>query len=606
MDMELPPRASGDQLLRAGELTDIIRRLRLLAPRHELATVIACAFDRRTRMLPFFYADVRMAPAGVRAIGSAMTAAGFTQTRIVLQQWNPNFRPSRMLLEGRTPDLFMISSMSLHAAACGAMIRDAWRIPPEHRPLIIAGGTVCIYEPWLVFGVDESAPCAADVAVTGEEYVLLSLLETLLAFRSRGESIRAAFARARDSGALDRIPGLMYSRTDDAGRPRELVDTGIQRLLGDLDELPGAELGYQLLEPPGRGPGLAPQALSAGEVRRYSPIGSLVLTLGCKFSCNYCPIPGYNQRHFRFKSAPRISEEIFRLRAEYGLRNFFGTDDNFFNDRKRALEIVETLARDVQDNKRLGKRIRWGTEATVHDTLRMKDHLALVHRAGVRALWLGVEDMSGALVLKGQDTNRTIEVFELLRLRGICPMPMMMHHDAQPLLSRPTDQGLLNQVRLLRKAGAVGLQVLMITPSAGSRKYEETFTSGQVFRRVAGRPVEPYMYDGNYVIASSTRDPWRKQFNILITYLSFYNPLRLVAALAGHRSRLGFKPAGVQIVGMWGLAHTVWRTFGWALRLLTGRIERLTSPPASTIPVRSPDGGPASHVWKTSPHSSPP
>ena len=65
--------------------------------------MIACAFDHRTRMLPFIFADTRMAPAGVRAIGSAMVDAGFDKTRIVLQQWNRNFRPSRMRLDGRIP-----------------------------------------------------------------------------------------------------------------------------------------------------------------------------------------------------------------------------------------------------------------------------------------------------------------------------------------------------------------------------------------------------------------------------------------------------------------------------------------------------------------------
>ena len=36
--------------------------------------MIACAFDHRTKMLPFVYANLRMAPAGVRAIGAAMLA----------------------------------------------------------------------------------------------------------------------------------------------------------------------------------------------------------------------------------------------------------------------------------------------------------------------------------------------------------------------------------------------------------------------------------------------------------------------------------------------------------------------------------------------------
>ncbi len=95
-------------------------------------------------------------------------------------------------------------------------------------------------------------PGSADVVVTGEEFVLLSLIEVLLSMRARGESMRSAFVRARDSGALDDIPGLVYSRGDRNGVPEELVDTGMQRLVGDLDELPHPVLGYRLLEPPGR------------------------------------------------------------------------------------------------------------------------------------------------------------------------------------------------------------------------------------------------------------------------------------------------------------------------------------------------------------------
>ena len=152
--MELPRRARGDELLKPGELTRLRERLRTVAPKHDLATVIVCAFDHRTRMLPFIFADTRMAPAGVRAIGSAMADAGFEKTRIVLQQWNRNFRPSRMHLDGRLPDLFMVSSMSLHSEECMDLIRDAHRIDPAHRPLIIAGGPHAVYEPYDLFSTN--------------------------------------------------------------------------------------------------------------------------------------------------------------------------------------------------------------------------------------------------------------------------------------------------------------------------------------------------------------------------------------------------------------------------------------------------------------------
>ncbi len=603
--MELPFRAKDDGLLKNGELVALRKRLRNMAPAHDVTTVVACAFDHRTRALPFIYADLRMAPAGVRAVGSALVDAGFHKTRIVLQQWNKNFAPSQMRLDGRIPDMFLVSSMQIHSAQCQALIRDACRIPPEQRPLIIAGGPKTIYEPWDVFSADPDDPWGADIAVTGEEYVLLSLLEVILSERAGSEPLRSAFLRARDRGLLDEIPGLVYPRTDADGVACELIDTGIQRLVSDLDETPHPALGYRLLEPPSRHATLASQALPAERVRKLTPIGSLVMTFGCKFNCPYCPIPSYNQRNFRTKSADRIAEEMMRLYHDFGLRYYFGTDDNFFNDKARAIHIMATLMRAREKLPKGHRRIRWGTEVTIHDTLQMKDYLGLARGAGIRALWLGVEDMTATLVKKGQSVDKTAEAFGLLRQNLICPMPMLMHHDTQPLVTRGTHYGLLNQVRLLRKAGAPSLQVLMITPATGSRLYEQTYNSGLVYASADGRPVETYMIDGNYVVASHHEKPWRKQLSILAAYLYFYNPLRFLKALVRPKTRLYLADSGLQVIGMWGLLKTLRRTLPWAWRLARGRITRRDTYPASSIPMRAPDGTPAAHALPGTPVSEP-
>jgi radical SAM superfamily enzyme YgiQ (UPF0313 family) len=627
--MELPSRAKGQILLAPGEMTDLRVRLRAMAPRHDLTTVIACAFDHRTRILPFIYADVRMPPAGVRAIGSALVDSGFPKTRIVLQQWNKNFRPSQMRLDGRIPDLFLVSSMHLHGEECDRLIREAQMIEPARRPLIIAGGPRIIYEPWLVFGDDKQNPWGADVAVTGEEFVFLSLLEVLLSLRAKGESLRSAFLRAKEGGSLDEIPGLVYARSaSPEGPAEELVDTGIQRLLGDLDELPNSVLGYQLLEAPSQSASLATHALPAHRVRKHASVSSIVLTVGCKFRCSYCPIPAYNQRQHRMKSGERIADEMGQIAKTYGISTFFGTDDNFFNDTKRTLEIAESLARRVSTGQRPYCKILYGTEATVHDTIRLQEHLPLIRRSGLAAVWMGVEDLTGTLVKKGQNQNKTIEGFQLLRKSGIAPIPMMMHHDTQPLLTWKNNYGLLNQMRTLRKAGALFTQVLMLTPSAGSKWYEDTYTSGVAFDSVNGQPIAPHIVDGNYVVASKHPRPWIKQLNLLAAYAYFFNPLRMLLALFWSLSRIPFadaetRPAkeigryspfgklrrtiflkmrahlldaGVQALGMCGLFHTCRRTLAWAWHLSRGNIQHSSRAPASRLAMRSPDGGPASHA----------
>ena len=330
--------------------------------------------------------------------------------------------------------------------------------------------------------------------------------------------------------------------------------------------------------------------MDPGRVRRQTPISSLVMTFGCKFACQYCPIPAYNQRQHRIKSAARIADEMWRLNETYGLRYFFGTDDNFFNHHAAHARHCQHAGQRRIQGRAAARKARWYTEVTVHDTLQMKDHLPLVREAGCRALWLGVEDMTATLVNKGQSVNKTTEAFQLMRAAGICPMPMMMHHDSQPLYSPGSNYGLLNQVRVLRKAGAVSLQVLMMTPSPGTVLFGQTFAKKLVLASAGGRKVRPYMFDGNYVVASEHRRPWRKQLNLLLAYFYFYNPIWLAVALWRRKGNVGIKPAGMQIVGMFGLVQSVRRTFGWALRLMFGRIERHNSPPAAAVPMRSARG----------------
>jgi hypothetical protein len=210
-------------------------------------------------MLPFIYADLRMVPAESAWLGNAR----FRFDKRLFCSNGTELPSTANALDGRVPDIFMVSSMHLHSTRCDELIQGANRIDAAVRPLVIVGGPRIIYSPWEVFSADPDHPWGADVAVTGEEYVLLRLLEVLLSLRGINESMRSTFLRARDSGALDEIPGLVYGlATARDGAPEELVDTGVQRLLGDL-EMPPAHLGYSLLEPPGTKVTLEQHALAA-------------------------------------------------------------------------------------------------------------------------------------------------------------------------------------------------------------------------------------------------------------------------------------------------------------------------------------------------------
>src|SRR5437016_9277564 len=111
-------------------------------------------------------------------------------------------------------------------------------------------------------------------------------------------------------------------------------------------------------------------------------------------------------------------------------------------------------------------------------------------------------------------------------------MPMMMHHDGQPLASKGNLYGLLNQVNYLRKSGSVSVQVTILTPSVGSKGYEEPYEKGMVVEEANGHTVQDYQYDGNHCIATEAPAAWRMQLNMYLGYARFYNPLNFVRAIA--------------------------------------------------------------------------
>src|SRR5947209_370378 len=235
--MELPSRPKNDRYTRPGQYNELEKRLRANPATRDIAALVCYAFDYRTRLGPFLFADMRLLTAGPRAIAAALYRAGFTKTRIILRQWNPNIQPSRVRFDDEVPQMLFVSSMQIHSADAYQLIEDAYRLGPD-RPFILAGGAKAIYEPWDFFGRGADGRISPDVVVTGEEFVALQLLDRIMEFRGPKEHPRKVFHRLRRSGLLDDIPGLVFREGDEKAPLGRLINTGNQRLVQDLDELP--------------------------------------------------------------------------------------------------------------------------------------------------------------------------------------------------------------------------------------------------------------------------------------------------------------------------------------------------------------------------------
>lgn len=586
--MELPARRHLDRFTAPGRYRELETRIRRRVDGSDTPILFIYAFDPRTRLGPFVFVDKKLIPGAPRAVGSALYAAGFRNVRLVLQQWNPNLRPSTARIAGKPPEVLMVSAMQIHSTPAYRLIRDAWQLGDD-RPLILAGGPKAVYEPWDFFGLSPDGREGADVVVTGEEYVLLELLDRVVQMKRPGDTMRTAFERIRAGGLLEDIPGLVYRPDARDAPPEYLVNTGVQRLVQDLDELPLSLESMGLFEPPHARTTLSARPVPADQVGRHAKILAMVTTHGCQFHCPYCPIPAYNQFSFRHRSPQRMVEEIAGLAEVCGISSFFGTDDNFFSHRAAAEGALTAMAHGKVGNRPFRKAISFATEATEFDVFKNQDLLPLARDAGMRGLWLGIEDLTAGLVKKGQTIEKTKALFKLLLKQGISPMPMMMHYDGQPLWTWRGLYGLLNQVRFLWKAGAASCQVTLLTPTVGSQGYEQPFRDGLVLSKAAGHPIEQYQFDGNHCLATSDAQPWRRQVNMLLSYASFYNPLHLLLALPRF-DKVWADRIVFQLLGMVGLAKSIYQSRSWLARLVSGPIEKLAELPRSRFPMVPPTG----------------
>jgi radical SAM superfamily enzyme YgiQ (UPF0313 family) len=591
--MELTMRKGNDVFVPPGAYrqleSSLFQRREELA---ELPVVVLSCFDPSTRLLPFVLYDKLIFPAGARTIAGAVHQAGFTRTRAVFQLWNRNFRPSQAKLDGKALQLLLVSSMQIHSAKAFAAIQDAWKMGDD-RPLIIAGGPKAIYEPYHYWPLPgPKRPVGPDVVVTGEAFVLLDLLNVVVQFRGRNESLRTAFERARKSGALESVPGLVYLDPQATLHEPQLVDTGLQRLVQYLDEMPEETTGLRLMEPPHRGQGLSAAPIRQARVRKHVMVHSFLMTQGCKFNCPYCPIPAMNQRSWRFRSPEGIARQLRGVHEAFGIRHFFGTDDNFFNRRQTAEETFAVLAEaKLSDGQPLGRRIRWSTEATQFDTFKNRDLLPLGRSGGLSAIWFGIEDLTAELINKGQKPEVTLELFRQMHALKIAPMAMMMYHEGQPFYSPDSLYGLANQVDFLRRAGAVSMQITVHIPAVGTREYENTYNSGKVLRRLGDQTVPEAAFDGNHVVVAGRQPLWMRQLELLLGYLSFYNPINLFRSLRQDDSPLREKRITYQIAGFIAALWTVWVAVPYLLRLLLRRPQFHAGPiPQSTVPVRQASG----------------
>jgi radical SAM superfamily enzyme YgiQ (UPF0313 family) len=155
----------------------------------------------------------------------------------------------------------------------------------------------------------------------------------------------------------------------------------------------------------------------------YAPTSLPVHTSrGCPYRCSFCYSNGMNKRKYRYKSAQRVVAEIEYLINKYHIYNFdLGSEDEFFINYNRAVEIFETVAKK-------GLKIRWSTFCRF-DTFdsaytKLGDYFPrLLKESGCHFISFGAESGSQRLldevIKKDIKVEQIIKTVEVLKNNGL-------------------------------------------------------------------------------------------------------------------------------------------------------------------------------------------
>jgi len=317
------------------------------------------------------------------------------------------------------PDLICISSIT-STAPRAFMLADRFR--EKGIPVAIGG-------PHSSFLPEESLR-HADYVIRGEgEDTMIELVDALAHGRS-----------------LSSIKGLSY--IDNNGNPVHNPDRG---LVADLDAapIPDFDIVYRWKE--------------------RAKIIPIATSRGCPFACRFCSVIQMFGRRYRFKSIPRVIEEI--KRSIKGRNPFiFFIDDNFAANKKRTKELLHTII----DN---GIKIEWSAQVRT-DVAKDPELVKLMKESGCHTLYIGFESINPktlALYNKSQNVEDIENSIRLLKSHGIRIHGMFVFgSDTDDI---PT---IKSTVKFARRLDIDTIQFMMLTPLPGTPVFDEINNEGRL------------------------------------------------------------------------------------------------------------------------------
>ncbi|MHC5057501.1 MAG: B12-binding domain-containing radical SAM protein [Planctomycetota bacterium] len=207
---------------------------------------------------------------------------------------------------------------------------------------------------------------------------------------------------------------------------------------------------------------------------------------GCPHDCFFCSVTRMFGRKVRYQSVGRVLDGLERM--DLRGKHVFFYDDHFAASRSRLREIMEGIIS-------RGIRFDWSAQVRI-DVARDEDLVQLMHRAGCRLLYAGIESVNPETLKafhKGQtveEIERAIEVFRRSRvaLHGM----FMFGADTD------TIESIRATARFSRERSVGTAQYMILTPAPETPFFDKLDREGRV------RIRDWSLYDGQHAVFEPT------------------------------------------------------------------------------------------------------
>lgn len=251
-----------------------------------------------------------MPPLGILYVGDALKKAGY---EVRVSHFTPDEIPRQAEIISRGKPLFVgISAFTSNQTRFGARFSRLFRERCESP--VVWGGVHASMGPEQTLGEEY-----VDIVVIGE-----------------GEETAVDLARTLESGvSLGGVTGIGFK---DNGEP---VFNEPRPLIENLDRY---RLDWDLVD--------IENYLTPAWGRKR--VINFITSRGCPFKCGFCYNQRFNRRRWRSHSREFVISEIQELKGRYGIDGIKFYDDNFFANKKRAVEILKAVDLPWEGQLRIG------------------------------------------------------------------------------------------------------------------------------------------------------------------------------------------------------------------------------------------------------------